>query len=108
MLYNQLGFSAVTSLLPYIISSNLYIYLQDVDYQVCTRIDVGNILQSSALGRVVEGDSDVEEGNDTGHARRPGIQASHEARLVDRYRYGMPRGLEQTSGVPISFVVGLP
>ena len=73
MLYNQLGFSAVTSLLPYIVSSNLYIYLQDVDYQVYTRIDVGNILQSSALGRVVEGDSDVEEGNDKGHARRLGI-----------------------------------
>ena len=38
-----------------------------------TRIDVGNILQSFALGRVVEGDSDVEEGNDKGHARRLGI-----------------------------------
>ena len=80
------------------------------------------------MGRVVEGDSDVEEGNDKGHAHRLGfhgpVTASlgvvsedtsghmgfrpyESARLVDRYRYGMPRGLEQTSGVPISFVVGL-
>ena len=78
-----------------------------------TRIGVGNILQSFALGRVVEGDSDVEEGNDKGHARRlaihgpvtrkprqvtgvadeavsshDGLQPCDSLRLVDRYSYG--------------------
>jgi hypothetical protein len=42
------------------------------EHQVYAGIDVDNILPSSAPARVVEGDSNAEEGNDTEQLRRPG------------------------------------